>query len=119
MILRELRRWVVDLDLEWFFDLVNHDVLMVRVPRKVGDVRVQKLIRWFLEAGMMSQGLIEPRKEGAPPGGPLSPLLSNILLSDLDRELESRKLSFCRYADDCNVYVSSPPTRVGRILPWS
>jgi RNA-directed DNA polymerase len=105
--LRAGKRWVVDLDLEKFFDRVNHDVLMARVARRVRDERVLKLIRRFLEAGMMREGLVEPRTEGTPQGGPLSPLLSNILLTDLDRELERRKLSFCRYADDCNVYVRS------------
>ena len=101
------KRWVVDLDLEKFFDRVNHDVLMSRVTRRVHDVRVLKLIRRFLEAGMMQDGLVAARTEGTPQGGPLSPLLSNILLTDLDRELERRGLAFCRYADDCNVYVRS------------
>jgi RNA-directed DNA polymerase len=101
------KRWVVDLDLEKFFDRVNHDVLMSRVSRRVHDARVLKLIRRFLEAGMMHDGLVTARTEGTPQGGPLSPLLSNILLTDLDRELERRNLAFCRYADDCNVYVRS------------
>lgn len=101
------KRWVVDLDLEKFFDRVNHDVLMSRVARSVHDARVLKLIRRFLEAGMMRDGLVTARTEGTPQGGPLSPLLSNILLTDLDRELERRGLAFCRYADDCNVYVRS------------
>jgi len=105
--LREGKRWVVDLDLEKFFDRVNHDVLMARVVRQVRDARVLKLIRRFLTAGMMQEGLIEQRTEGTPQGGPLSPLLSNILLTDLDRELQRRGLAFCRYADDCNIYVGS------------
>jgi len=86
---------------------VNHDILMSRVARVVEDVRVLKLIRRYLEAGLMREGLTQPRTEGTPQGGPLSPLLSNILLNDLDRELERRGHSFCRYADDCNVYVRS------------
>lgn len=105
--IREGKRWVVDIDLEKFFDRVNHDVLLERLARKVSDARVLKLIRRFLEAGWMREGLVEPRREGTPQGGPLSPLLSNILLTDLDRELERRGLAFCRYADDCNVYVGS------------
>jgi group II intron reverse transcriptase/maturase len=105
--LREGRRWVVDLDLEKFFDRVNHDILMSRVARKVKDERVLKLIRRYLEAGLMADGIVSARTEGAPQGGPLSPLLSNILLTDLDRELERRGHKFCRYADDCNIYVGS------------
>jgi group II intron reverse transcriptase/maturase len=101
------KRWVVDLDLEKFFDRVHHDVLMARVARKVEDDRGLKLIRRFLEAGLMEGGVTSMRTEGTPQGGPLSPLLSNILLDDLDRELERRGLSFCRYADDCNIYVGS------------
>lgn len=103
----EGRRYVVDIDLEKFFDRVNHDMLMSRVARQVDDKRVLKLIRRYLEAGMMAEGVVSPRHEGAPQGGPLSPLLSNILLTDLDRELERRGHKFCRYADDCNVYVCS------------
>ena len=103
----EGKRWVVDLDLEKFFDRVNHDVLMSRVARKVKDKRVLKLIRRYLEAGLMEGGVTSARTEGTPQGGPMSPLLSNILLTDLDRELEKREHSFCRYADDCNVYVKT------------
>jgi RNA-directed DNA polymerase len=99
------RRFVVDLDLEKFFDRVNHDVLMARVARKVVDKRVLRLIRRYLRAGLMTGGLATARNEGTPQGGPLSPLLSNILLDDLDRELERRGHAFCRYADDCNIYV--------------
>lgn len=105
--IHEGRRWVVDMDLEKFFDRVNHDILMSRIARKVKDKRMLKLIRRYLEAGMMSEGIVSMRTEGTPQGGPLSPLLSNILLTDLDRELERRGHRFCRYADDCNIYVKS------------
>ena len=101
------RRWVVDLDLEKFFDRVNHDILMSRLARRVKDERILKLIRRYLQAGMMSEGIVSARVKGTPQGGPLSPLLSNILLTDLDRELERRGHRFCRYADDCNIYVKS------------
>ena len=104
---REGRRWVVDLDLEKFFDRVNHDVLMSRLARRIKDKRVLRLIRRYLQAGMMSNGLAAARREGTPQGGPLSPLLSNILLDELDKELERRGHKFCRYADDCNIYVRS------------
>lgn len=100
-------RWVIDMDLEKFFDRVNHDVLMSRVARRVKDKRLLKLIRSFLEAGIMSNGVVQPHEEGTPQGGPLSPLLSNILLDELDKELARRGHRFCRYADDCNIYVRS------------
>ena len=100
-------RWVVDLDLEQFFDRVNHDVLMARVGRRVKDKRVLQLIGRYLRAGMLEGGLVSPRLEGTPQGGPLSPLLSNVLLDELDKELERRGHRYVRYADDCNVYVQS------------
>ncbi len=101
------RRWVVDIDLEKFFDRVNHDILMDRVERKVKDERITKLIRGYLQAGIMENGLTTASVEGTPQGGPLSPLLSNILLDDLDKELDRRGSAYCRYADDCNIYVRS------------
>ena len=103
----EGHRWVVDLDLEKFFDRVNHDTLRSRLARRIHDKRVLGLIRRYLQAGMMTGGVTNPRTEGTPQGGPLSPLLSNILLDELDKELERRGHKFCRYADDCNIYVRS------------
>jgi group II intron reverse transcriptase/maturase len=99
--------WVVDIDLEKFFDRVNHDMLMARVARVVKDKRVLKLIRAYLESGVMVNGVVMETEEGTPQGGPLSPLLSNIMLTDLDRELEEREHKFVRYADDCNIYVKT------------
>lgn len=103
----EGKRWVVDIDLEKFFDRVNHDILMSLVKRKVKDRRVLKLIDSYLKAGMFTGGTVSPRQEGTPQGSPLSPLLSNILLDELDKELERRGHDFCRYADDCNIYVAT------------
>jgi RNA-directed DNA polymerase len=99
--------WCVDLDLEKFFDRVNHDRLMGQIAKRVGDKRLLKLIRAFLNAGVMENGLVSPSVEGTPQGGPLSPLLSNLVLDELDRELERRRHRFVRYADDCNLYVRS------------
>jgi RNA-directed DNA polymerase len=101
------REIVVDMDLEKFFDRVNHDILMARLARRIGDKRLLKIARRFLEAGMMQGGVSIERREGTPQGGPLSPLLANLLLDDLDKELERRGHHFCRYADDCNIYVRS------------
>jgi len=98
---------VVDLDLEKFFDRVNHDVLLNRLGRHVGDKRMLRIIGRFLRAGLMENGVCVSREEGTPQGGPLSPLLANLLLDDLDKELHRRGHRFCRYADDCNIYVQS------------
>lgn len=100
-------RWVVDMDLESFFDRVNHDVLMERLSRKIHDKALLRLIRRYLRAGMMADGVVGVRREGTPQGGPLSPLLSNVLLDEWDKELERRGHRFVRYADDCRVYVRS------------
>jgi RNA-directed DNA polymerase len=112
--LRQARKYVadgystvVDIDLEKFFDRVNHDILMARLARHIGDKRLLRIVRRFLQAGMMADGVCIERYEGTPQGGPLSPLLANLLLDDLDKELERRGHRFCRYADDCNIYVRS------------
>jgi RNA-directed DNA polymerase len=99
--------WVVDIDLEKFFDRVNHDILMGLIAKRVTDKRILKLIRGFLTAGVLADGLVSPTEEGTPQGGPLSPLLSNLMLDVLDKELEKRGHRFVRYADDCNIYVRS------------
>src|SRR6476659_3915972 len=103
----EGRTIVVDMDLEKFFDRVNHDLLMARLARRIADKRLLRIVRRFLEAGLMQDGVCSARYEGTPQGGPLSPLLANLLLDDLDKELERRRHRFCRYADDCNIYVRS------------
>ena len=100
-------RWVVDIDLEKFFDKVNHDILMYKLSKDIKDKRVLKLIRKYLQSGIMINGIVVSNEEGTPQGGPLSPLLSNIMLDELDKELEKREHRFCRYADDCNIYVKS------------
>lgn len=105
--IQEGHRWVIDMDLEKFFDRVNHDILMSRVVRKVKDKRVLKLIRAYLNAGVMVNGITKETVEGTPQGGPLSPLLANILLDDLDKELTKRGHKFVRYADDCNIFIQS------------
>src|SRR5262252_3937911 len=99
--------WVVDIDLEKFFDRVDHDILMDRVAKRISDKQLLRLIRAYLNAGVMESGLVGPTDEGVPQGGPLSPLLSNLVLDAFDRELTRRGLRFCRYADDCNIYVRS------------
>src|SRR6266851_9609819 len=100
-------RWVVDLDLEKFFDRVNHDRLLAKIAERISDKRLLTLLRAFLQAGVMENGLVSPSEEGTPQGGPLSPVLSNIVLDELDQELERRGHRFTRYADDCNIYVRS------------
>jgi RNA-directed DNA polymerase len=105
--IQEGKEWVVDIDMEKFFDKINHDRLMQRLSKGIGDKRLLRLIKAYLKAGIMDDGLIEQRTAGTPQGGPLSPLLSNIVLDELDKELERRGHSFCRYADDCNIYVKS------------
>jgi len=105
--IQEGRTVVVDVDLEKFFDRVNHDVLMGKLEKRIGDKRVLRLIRRYLQAGIMANGVVMERHEGTPQGGPLSPLLANLLLDEVDKELEKRGLAFVRYADDCNVYVRS------------
>lgn len=105
--IQEGRRWVVDVDLEKFFDRVNHDVLMGKLAKQIADKRVLGLIRHYLSAGIMAQGVVVERHEGTPQGGPLSPLLANVLLDEVDKELEKRGHAFARYADDSNVYVRS------------
>ena len=105
--INEGNKWVVDMDLEKFFDKVSHDILMERLSRKIKDKRVLKLIRKYLESGIMINGIRINNEEGTPQGGPLSPLLSNIMLDEVDKELERRGHKFCRYADDCNIYVKS------------
>ena len=101
------KRWVVDMDLAKFFDEVNHDVLMSKIAKSVKDKRILRLIRGYLRSGIMIDGMVSQRDKGTPQGSPLSPLLSNIMLDELDKELELRGHSFCRYADDCNIYVGS------------
>ena len=106
------RRWVVDVDLEKFFDRVNHDVLMGKLENRIGDGRLHRIIRRYLKAGVLADGVVVERHEGTPQGGPLSPLLANVLLDEVDKELERRGHAFDRYADDCNVYALSE--RAGR-----
>ena len=105
--IKEGKEWVVDIDLEKFFDKINHDRLMQRLSKGIGDKRLLRLVNAYLKTGLMSDGLVEQRTAGTPQGSPLSPLLSNIILDELDKELEKRGLVFCRYADDCNIFVKS------------
>lgn len=105
--IQEGYEWVVDIDLEKFFDTVNHDKLMAKIARRIRDKKILLLIRRYLQAGIMENGLVKPAEQGTPQGGPLSPLLSNIMLDEFDREMEKRGLRFSRYADDCNIYVKT------------
>lgn len=105
--MQEGYRIVVDIDLEKFFDRVNHDRLMAKLAERITDKMLLKLIRKYLQSGVMVDGLVKPTEEGAPQGGPLSPLLSNIVLDELDKELDKRNMRFVRYADDCNIYVKT------------
>ncbi|MBU0488445.1 MAG: hypothetical protein KKA07_13870 [Bacteroidetes bacterium] len=102
-----MKEWVVDIDLEKFFDKINHDRLMQRLSKSIGDKRLLRLINSYLKSGIMTDGVVEQQTAGIPQGSPLSPLLSKIILDELDKELERRGLSFCRYADDCNIFVGS------------
>jgi len=104
---QEGKEWVVDIDISKFFDHVNHDILMAKIGAVIRDKRVMRLIGRYLRAGIMSEGVVVAREEGTPQGGPLSPMLANVYLDALDKELEGRGLGFCRYADDCNIYVGS------------
>jgi len=105
--INQVNRWVVDMDLEKFFDKVNHDILMSKLEKKIQDRRLLALIRKYLKSGVLINGVSITSEEGTPQGGPLSPLLANIMLDELDKELEKRGYKFCRYADDNNVYVKS------------
>ena len=105
--LKEGYRWVIDMDLEKFFDKVNHDRLMATLAKRISDKPLLKLIRKYLQAGVMINGVVSSTEQGTPQGGPLSPLLSNIVLDELDKELEKRGHKFVRYADDCNIYVKT------------
>ena len=119
--LREGKDWVVDMDITKFFDRVNHDILMTRIGQTIRDKRVLGLIGKYLRAGVMINGVVQDSEEGTPQGGPLSPLLANIYLHALDEELEERGLAFCRYADDCNIYVGSERTAervLGQMSQW-
>jgi group II intron reverse transcriptase/maturase len=105
--IRDGRQWVVDVDLEKFFDRVNHDVLMGKLSNRIDDPKMLRIIHRYLKAGILADGVVVERHEGTPQGGPLSPLLANVLLDEVDKELERRGHRFVRYADDCNIYVQS------------